>query len=119
MRDSELPQALRHLCNESDADPALTRALAHEDVVEMTADRGLVDDGRQGIADGLAILLRDQHHTVADRLLDIGGDRFPRLLQEVRLRDLALELVAKLPQSREVGLRSGPDCHEYRRAASR
>jgi hypothetical protein len=57
VRDPALPQFLRHLGNERPSDSAPPRALAHEQVVEVASDRRLRDDGGQGVADRLAVLL--------------------------------------------------------------
>ena len=68
----------------------------------MSADRRLRNDARERIPDRSVLVLRDQGDAVRDRVRHVVRDRLPRLVEERRLVELPLELVAQPSQQLEV-----------------
>jgi hypothetical protein len=102
VRDAAPAQAFARRSDELTADAAAAGLGVHVEVIEVTADRCLRDDRRERVADGRVVVLGDQRDAVRDRLSDVVGDRLPRLVEERRLAQLLLELVAQPVQELEV-----------------
>ena len=104
-------QPIGNLGDQLPADTSSAHVAVHIQVVEVPANRCLRHEVRERVADCGSVLLGDQRDAFRDRVLDVFGNGRPRLVEERRLLELLLELIAQAMQQVEVLLVSVADRH--------